>query len=160
MSKRFFIAILCGLFLLLGCSNDSTAVVGSDSGTQTSVQPQSKPDSSNESMYSSVSGSENSISDEFSSSCPEDKSQQSQQPPEGSTSSGTIDILPTSYDLRNENLLTSVRNQSPFGTCWTFAGICSAETALLKQGVTDENSTTLDLSEEALLWGVCGNGGV
>lgn len=131
MSKRFFIAILCGLFLLSGCSNDSTAVVGSDSGTQMSVQPQSKPYSSNESMYSCVSGSENSISYEVSSSCQEDKSQQ---PPEESTSSGTIDILPTSNDLRNENLPTSVRNRFPFGTCWSFAGICSAETALLKRG--------------------------
>jgi C1A family cysteine protease len=40
--------------------------------------------------------------------------------------------IPTTYDLRNQGLVTSVKNQNPTGTCWTFAGMSALESALLK----------------------------
>lgn len=62
--------------------------------------------------------------------------------------------LPESYDLRSEGAVSSVKNQHPFGTCWAFAGIASAETALIRNGLAD---SSIDLSEEALMWNACGN---
>lgn len=64
--------------------------------------------------------------------------------------------VPDAYDLRKENQMTSARNQSPFGTCWAFAGMAAAESALLKENIF-QTPDTLDLSEEALLWWACGD---
>ena len=53
--------------------------------------------------------------------------------------------IPSTFDLRNVNgksYVTSVKNQSPYGTCWTFASIGALESNYLMQG-----GTTLDLSE-------------
>lgn len=47
-----------------------------------------------------------------------------------------------SYDLRSQSLLTEVRNQSPFGTCWSFSAMASLESNLLKGG-----AGALNLSE-------------
>lgn len=40
--------------------------------------------------------------------------------------------LPSKYDCREECLVTSVKNQSPYGTCWTFAAMASLEGYILK----------------------------
>ena len=40
--------------------------------------------------------------------------------------------LPSSYDLREEGLVTSVKNQSPSGDCWAFAIYSALESYLLK----------------------------
>lgn len=38
------------------------------------------------------------------------------------------DIFPESYDSREQNLITSVKNQNPFGICWAFSLLSTAET--------------------------------
>lgn len=58
--------------------------------------------------------------------------------------------LPSSYDARTENRVTSVKNQSPFGTCWSFAYCSAAESSLISQGY--ETKDSVDLSEAHLAW--------
>ncbi len=43
------------------------------------------------------------------------------------------DALPTSYSLVSEGYVTSVKNQNPYGTCWTFSTMASAESGILKK---------------------------
>ena len=52
--------------------------------------------------------------------------------------------LPSSYDGRNEGLVTSVKNQKQFGTCWAFSTNAALESSLIKSGYADNS---LDLSE-------------
>lgn len=52
------------------------------------------------------------------------------------------------YNLRDEGLLTSVKDQNPYGTCWTFATMASAESSILKNGY-EKNP---DLSELQFGW--------
>lgn len=51
--------------------------------------------------------------------------------------------LPSSYDLRNEYMVTPVKNQGNNGNCWAFASIASLESCILKA-----TGFTYDLSEE------------
>ena len=39
---------------------------------------------------------------------------------------------PSKYDLREQGWLTPIRDQNPYGTCWTFATYSSMESSLLK----------------------------
>ena len=65
--------------------------------------------------------------------------------------------LPSSYDLRQTNKLTPVRNQGSCGSCWAFATYGSLESFLLP-------SQLLDFSEQHLIdthgydWGPCDGG--
>ena len=59
----------------------------------------------------------------------------------------TYAILPEVYDSRDENLVTPVKFQNPFGICWAFSLISNAETSLLSQGLG-----CWDLSEEHLAY--------
>ncbi|MBQ9278519.1 MAG: hypothetical protein IJ224_07780 [Lachnospiraceae bacterium] len=43
-----------------------------------------------------------------------------------------IDI--SKYDSRNYGYITSVKNQSPYQTCWAFAALGSGEASMIKQG--------------------------
>ena len=62
------------------------------------------------------------------------------------------DALPSSFDLRDRGVVTPVKQQEPFGTCWAFSAISAAETSILsKMGKTYEE-TGLDLSERHLTW--------
>jgi len=56
--------------------------------------------------------------------------------------------LPSVYDLRNLNLVTSVKNQGNCGTCWSFASLGSIESRWLKLGLG-----TWDLSENNVVYG-------
>lgn len=57
------------------------------------------------------------------------------------------DTLPAKYDLRDEKLVTDVRNQNPYGTCWVHGSIGSFESNILKRfGVSK------DLSESHLFY--------
>jgi len=44
---------------------------------------------------------------------------------------------PSSYDLRSYNKLSPVKNQDPWGTCWTFATLGSLESCLLPGELRD-----------------------
>ena len=46
--------------------------------------------------------------------------------------SSSLGNLPSAYDLRDEGLVTSVKNQSPGGDCWAFAIYAALESYLLK----------------------------
>ena len=39
--------------------------------------------------------------------------------------------FPENFDLRDKNLIPEVRNQNPWGTCWSFATIAACESSLL-----------------------------
>ena len=58
--------------------------------------------------------------------------------------------LPASFDLRQSGRVSAVRDQTPFGTCWTFAVMGAMESNLRTQGVTG-----VDLSEAQLAF-FCG----
>ena len=54
--------------------------------------------------------------------------------------------FPESYDLREQNILTSVKDQGAFGTCWSFASNAMFE-ALIKRDLGED----VDLSEQFLI---------
>ena len=62
----------------------------------------------------------------------------------------TREALEKSYDLRDEGLVTSVKNQGLTGTCWAFGTMSSIESNIIKQGLA--TADTLDLSERHLAW--------
>ena len=49
--------------------------------------------------------------------------------------------FPESFDLRDSGLISSVKNQYPYGTCWTYSSASCAETDLIKY------NPSIDLSE-------------
>ena len=51
--------------------------------------------------------------------------------------------LPASYDLRDEHMVTPVKDQGSNGNCWAFAALASLESCILKA-----NGGAYDLSEE------------
>ena len=62
--------------------------------------------------------------------------------------------MPSSFDLRDvdgSNYVTPVRLQNPFGVCWGFGAIASAETDLLGSGLASDPDQ-LDLSEKHLAY--------
>lgn len=58
--------------------------------------------------------------------------------------------LPTSYDLRDKNAVTPIKNQGITGACWAFGAIKALESNLIMQGMG--TSETTDLSESHLTW--------
>ena len=63
--------------------------------------------------------------------------------------------FPSSFDQRDLGIVTSVKFQNPWGTCWAFAGTSAAETAILNYLRVNErpyDASTLDLSEKHLAW--------
>ncbi len=59
-----------------------------------------------------------------------------------SLNSTSYTTLPSAYDLRNESLVTSVKNQYSGGNCWSFATMSALESCLLKA-----TGISFDLSE-------------
>jgi C1A family cysteine protease/putative cell wall-binding protein len=53
-----------------------------------------------------------------------------------------------SFDLRDEDLVTPVKDQEPYGTCWTFSTVASVESNILKNGYEEDP----DLSELQYGW--------
>ena len=66
--------------------------------------------------------------------------------------------LPEYYDLRDKGVITSVKDQTPFGTCWAFAAISSCEGSILSElGMTTDEfaekyGMEMDLSEKHLAY--------
>ena len=57
--------------------------------------------------------------------------------------------LPAKFDQRSYNRTTSVKKQSPYGTCWAFASVAAMESSLIALGITNN---TVDLSELHLIY--------
>ncbi|MCR5067709.1 MAG: S-layer homology domain-containing protein, partial [Erysipelotrichaceae bacterium] len=58
-----------------------------------------------------------------------------------------LNTFASSYSLVDDGLVTSVKNQNPYGTCWTFSTMGSAESGILKKyGVVK------DLAELQIAW--------
>ena len=55
----------------------------------------------------------------------------------------------SSYDLRDSNSITSVKNHGNANTCWAFAAIGAIESSLIVGGYAD---SSIDLSEAHLGW--------
>jgi len=69
----------------------------------------------------------------------------------------TILSLPSSYDLRNYNRVTSVRNQGSCGSCWAFATYGSTE-SVLKTGETWDFSENNLKNTHGFDYGSCAGG--
>ena len=50
--------------------------------------------------------------------------------------------LPSSYDLRDQGVVTPVKLQNPWGTCWGFSAIAASETSILSELKTLVRLTT------------------
>lgn len=57
--------------------------------------------------------------------------------------------LPAKHNLADNNLVSGVKNQNPYGTCWAFSTLASLESNLIKSGNAD---SSVDLSEKHLIW--------
>ena len=64
-----------------------------------------------------------------------------------------LTVLPSYYDLRDEGLVTSVKNQGSSGACWTFAFLAAMESYLLKY-----ENISYDFSENNMK-NIMGDGG-
>lgn len=59
--------------------------------------------------------------------------------------------MPAKYDLRDKGLVTPVKSQNPWGTCWAFGAIASAESSALSlEGKTYEENP-IDFSEKHMI---------
>ena len=65
---------------------------------------------------------------------------------------GARSELPAKYDLRDEGLVTPVKLQNPWGSCWAFGGIAAAEISILSASGATYASSGLDLSERHLTY--------
>ena len=63
------------------------------------------------------------------------------------------DTFPEKFDLRDRGIVTPVKNQSPWGTCWSFATMAASENSILSSlGLTAaeyqaQTGEEMDLSE-------------
>lgn len=71
-----------------------------------------------------------------------------------SDASAAVDMsgLPSTHDLRDNGVVPLVRNQAPWGTCWSFGATAASEISIMSEvGLTDP-SEEFDLSELHLAW--------
>lgn len=57
--------------------------------------------------------------------------------------------LPSSYNTKGTQYVSSIKNQNPYGTCWAFSYIALAESYMMKQKGA---SSDIDLSEAQLAY--------
>ena len=72
--------------------------------------------------------------------------------PRAATGYNAAQSFPEKFDLRTMGLVSSVKNQSPYDTCWSFAALASVESGLIGQ------YPWIDLSERQLVWASYGFG--
>lgn len=60
--------------------------------------------------------------------------------------------FPEVFDLRDYGVVTPVKQQNPFGTCWGFSAIAASETSILSSSGQTYEETGLDLSEHHLTY--------
>lgn len=65
-------------------------------------------------------------------------------------SADSTETIPESYDLREQGIITSVKDQGSDGMCWAFATLGAAESYLLKYHETNLDPADMDLSEEQI----------
>ena len=58
--------------------------------------------------------------------------------------------FPESLDLREYGLVTPVKLQNPFGTCWGFAAVAAAETSLLGSGIAQIKAEGINAYKDAV----------
>ena len=69
-----------------------------------------------------------------------------------------VDTYPVRFDLRDYGVVTSVKRQNPWNSCWSFGGIAATESSILTTlGLTTEEykeqtGEDFDLSEKHLAW--------
>ena len=69
-----------------------------------------------------------------------------------------VDTYPVRFDLREYGVVTPVKLQNPWGSCWAFGGIAATESSILTTlGLTTEEfreqeGEDFDLSEKHLAW--------
>ncbi len=61
-------------------------------------------------------------------------------------------VMPTSFDLRDRGTVTPVKDQSPWGTCWSFGSTAAAETSILNKLGLTYDEYNIDLSELQTAW--------
>ena len=62
------------------------------------------------------------------------------------------EALPVSYDLRNYNRVTSVKNQGIPGPCWAFAAVSAMESNYVTQKLnTDGKSPDLSIIKDLII---------
>lgn len=61
-------------------------------------------------------------------------------------------VFPSKVDLRESGVVTPVKMQNPWNTCWSFAATAASETSILSELGTTYDATGLDLSERYLAW--------
>lgn len=57
--------------------------------------------------------------------------------------------MPSKYDPRETGMVSAVKAQGKYSTCWAFAGIATLESFLIKHGFEDNS---VNLSEQHLIW--------
>jgi C1A family cysteine protease len=67
-------------------------------------------------------------------------------PPKGHSGALREASFPTSFDLRSVGKVSPVKDQDPYGTCWTFATFASAESNLLPGELRDFSEDNLALN--------------
>ena len=71
---------------------------------------------------------------------------------DGVDASLTSTTMPTSFDLRDRGTVTPVKDQTPWGTCWSFGSTAAAETSILNKLGFTYDEYNLDLSELQTAW--------